>query len=57
MIFRQAFAPFLEAYQHHGPLPADELAAVNDIRTSLTDTAENQQGLDDARFTWEQMAK
>jgi Ser/Thr protein kinase RdoA (MazF antagonist) len=72
----QAFAPFLEAYQHHGPLPADELAAVdvfvrvrcavqgfyfswriaNDIRTGFTDTAENQQGLDDARFTWEQMS-
>jgi homoserine kinase type II len=25
----QAFAPFLEAYQQHGPLPADELAAMN----------------------------
>jgi Ser/Thr protein kinase RdoA (MazF antagonist) len=73
----QAFAPFLEVYQQHGPLPADELAAVdvfvrvrcavqgfyfswriaNDIRIGLTDAAENQQGLDDARFTWEQMAK
>jgi hypothetical protein len=28
----------------------------NDIRTGLTNAAENQQGLDDARFTWEQMA-
>jgi len=28
----------------------------NDIRTGLADAAENQQGLDDARFTWEQMA-
>jgi homoserine kinase type II len=72
----QAFAPFLEAYQHHGPLSADELAAIdvfvrmrcavqgfyfswrvaNDIRTGLAGAAENQQGLDDARFTWEQMA-
>jgi len=72
----RAFAPFLEAYQQHGPLPADELAAVavfarmrcvvqgfyfswriaNDIRTGLADAAENQQGLDDARRTWEQMA-
>jgi Ser/Thr protein kinase RdoA (MazF antagonist) len=71
----QAFVPFLEAYQHHGPLPADELAAMdvfvrmrcvvqgfyfswriaNNIHTGLTDAAENQQGLDDARFTWEQM--
>jgi Ser/Thr protein kinase RdoA (MazF antagonist) len=73
----RAFAPFLEAYQHRGPLPADELAAVdlfarvrcavqgfyfswrlaNDIRTGLADAAENQQGLDDARYTWEQMSK
>jgi Ser/Thr protein kinase RdoA (MazF antagonist) len=72
----QAFAPFLEAYQHHSPLLAEELAAIdvfvrmrcavqgfyfswriaNDIRTGLTNAAENQQGLDDARFTWEQMA-
>jgi Ser/Thr protein kinase RdoA (MazF antagonist) len=71
----QAFAPFLEAYQQHGPLPADELAAIdvfarmrcvvqgfyfswriaNDIRTGLADASENQQGLDDARVTWEQM--
>lgn len=28
----------------------------NDISTGLTDAAENQQGLDDARMTWEQMA-
>jgi Ser/Thr protein kinase RdoA (MazF antagonist) len=28
----------------------------NDIRTGLADPAENQQGLDDARHTWEQMA-
>jgi homoserine kinase type II len=72
----QAFAPFLEAYQQHGRLPAAELAAIdvfvrmrcavqgfyfswriaNDIRIGIADAAENQQGLDDARFTWEQMA-
>ena len=28
----------------------------NDIRTGLADAAENQHGLDDARWTWEQMA-
>ena len=29
MTFRQAFAPFLEAYQHHGRLPTHELSAVD----------------------------
>jgi Ser/Thr protein kinase RdoA (MazF antagonist) len=72
----QAFAPFLEAYQHHGRLPAEELAVIdifvrmrcavqgfyfswriaNDIRTGIANASENQQGLDDARYTWEQMA-
>jgi Ser/Thr protein kinase RdoA (MazF antagonist) len=74
----KAFEPFLEAYQRHALLPAEELAAVevfarmrcvvqgfyfswriaNDIRTGLADAAaENQEGLDDARRTWEQMAR
>jgi homoserine kinase type II len=71
----QAFRPFVEAYQHYGRLPANELAAIdmfvrlrcvvqgfyfswriaNDIRIGLADRAENQKGLDNARFAWEQM--
>jgi homoserine kinase type II len=74
----RAFAPFLQAYRLHGPLPAEELAAVdvfarmrcavqafyfswriaNDIGTGQANAAaENQKGLDDARRTWEQMAR
>jgi homoserine kinase type II len=68
-------ALFLEAFRQGGPLPADELKALdafvrlrcavqafyfawriaNNIGTGLTDLAENQKGLDEARMAWEQL--